>query len=64
MKVQGKEPVGVMDIGSNSVRLVVFEGASRNPLTVFNEKGLAGIGRHIVSTGKLDEEGTARALGV
>ena len=33
-------PVAVLDIGSNSVRLVVFEGAKRNPVPLFNEKVL------------------------
>ena len=39
------EPVGVIDIGSNSVRLVVYEGPSRAPLPLFNEKVLCGLGR-------------------
>jgi exopolyphosphatase / guanosine-5'-triphosphate,3'-diphosphate pyrophosphatase len=31
-------PVAVVDIGSNSVRLVVYEGATRAPTPLFNEK--------------------------
>ena len=38
-------PVGVIDIGSNSVRLVVYEGLTRSPTPIFNEKVLAGLGR-------------------
>ena len=53
---------GVIDIGSNSVRLVVFEAASRNPITLFNEKSICAIGRNMVSTGMLDAEGMALAL--
>jgi exopolyphosphatase/guanosine-5'-triphosphate,3'-diphosphate pyrophosphatase len=53
---------GVIDIGSNSVRLVVFEAASRNPITLFNEKSICAIGRNMVSTGLLDAEGMALAL--
>ena len=30
---------GIVDLGSNSVRLVVFEGRSRNPQAIFNEIG-------------------------
>ncbi len=56
------KPFGVVDIGSNSVRLVVFERISRNPWLRFNEKVICGIGRSLVSTGHLDEEGSARAL--
>lgn len=53
---------GVIDIGSNSVRLVVFEAASRNPVTLFNEKSICAIGRNMVTTGKLHAEGMAMAL--
>ena len=35
-------PVAVIDIGSNSVRLVVYEGLTRSPTPIFNEKVLAG----------------------
>ncbi len=56
------KPIAVIDIGSNSVRLVVYDGTSRNPIPIFNEKVLAGLGRNIGSTGRLDEEGMRRAL--
>jgi exopolyphosphatase/guanosine-5'-triphosphate,3'-diphosphate pyrophosphatase len=54
--------MGVVDIGSNSVRLVVYEGAVRSPTPIFNEKVLCGLGREIASTGRLDEESVRRAL--
>jgi exopolyphosphatase/guanosine-5'-triphosphate,3'-diphosphate pyrophosphatase len=56
------EPIGVIDIGSNSVRLVVYEGAVRAPTPVFNEKVLCGLGRSVASTGSLDQEAVERAL--
>jgi exopolyphosphatase/guanosine-5'-triphosphate,3'-diphosphate pyrophosphatase len=56
------EPLGVVDIGSNSVRLVVYEGAVRSPTPIFNEKVLCGLGREIASTGRLDEASVKRAL--
>ena len=56
------EPMGVVDIGSNSVRLVVYEGAVRSPTPIFNEKVLCGLGRGIASTGRLDEDSVKRAL--
>src|SRR5262245_14534056 len=46
-------PVAVIDIGSNSVRLVVYEGLTRSPTPIFNEKMLAGLGREVQSTGLL-----------
>ena len=54
--------MGVIDIGSNSVRLVVYEGAVRAPVPIFNEKVLAGLGRNVASKGELEREGVARSL--
>jgi exopolyphosphatase/guanosine-5'-triphosphate,3'-diphosphate pyrophosphatase len=56
------EPIGVIDIGSNSVRLVVYEGAVRAPTPLFNEKVLCGLGKSIASTGKLGTDAIDRAL--
>ena len=55
-------PVAVVDIGSNSVRLVVYEGATRAPTPLFNEKVLCGLGRSIATTGRLGADAVARAL--
>ena len=55
-------PVAVVDIGSNSVRLVVYDGLRRSPAPVFNEKILCGLGRGVATKGKLGEEGMSRAL--
>jgi len=55
-------PVAIVDIGSNSVRLVVYSAASRIPSVIFNEKVMAGLGRELARTGALDEEAQARAL--
>ena len=56
------EPIGVIDIGSNSVRLVVYEGLSRSPTPLFNEKILCGLGKSIASKGRLGAEAKDRAL--
>jgi exopolyphosphatase / guanosine-5'-triphosphate,3'-diphosphate pyrophosphatase len=56
------EPIGVIDIGSNSVRLVVYEGAVRSPTPLFNEKVLCGLGRTVATTGSLAQEAVDRAL--
>ena len=58
-------PVAVIDIGSNSVRLVVYEGVTRSPTPLFNEKMLAGLGREVQSKGLLaaDAVGTWRRRG-
>jgi exopolyphosphatase/guanosine-5'-triphosphate,3'-diphosphate pyrophosphatase len=55
---------GIVDLGSNSVRLVVYEGHARNPVPIFNEKAVLRLGRGLDSTGLLNEEGVAQALTV
>lgn len=54
--------VGVIDVGSNSIRMVVFDGAARSPAYFFNEKLMCGLGRGLAETGMLDPEGRARAV--
>lgn len=54
--------VGVVDVGSNSVRMVVFDGAARSPAYFFNEKVMAGLGSGMAETGRLNPEGRVRAL--
>lgn len=61
-RLKNRRPLSVIDIGSNSIRLVVFEGLARSPTMLFNEKMLAGLGRGIVSTGKLDPDGVSRSM--
>lgn len=57
-----RAPVAIIDIGSNSVRLVVYSGDKRIPSVIFNEKVMAGLGRDMGETGALGEEAQARAL--
>jgi exopolyphosphatase/guanosine-5'-triphosphate,3'-diphosphate pyrophosphatase len=54
--------VAVIDIGSNSIRLVVYESMARSLVTVFNEKTLCGLGREVQSTGLLAPDAVAKAL--
>lgn len=56
------ERVGVVDIGSNSVRLVIFDGAARSPAYFYNEKIMCGLGAGLSDTGKLNPKGRTRAL--
>ncbi len=52
----------VVDLGSNSVRLVVYEGLSRNPMSIFNEKAVLRLGRGLQATGMLNPDGMAQAM--
>lgn len=53
---------GVVDLGSNSVRLVVYEGETRNPTVIFNEKAVLRLGQGLQETGRLNDSGVAQAL--
>jgi exopolyphosphatase/guanosine-5'-triphosphate,3'-diphosphate pyrophosphatase len=52
----------VVDLGSNSVRLVVYEGLGRNPMSIFNEKAVLRLGRGLQATGLLDPDGMGQAV--
>ena len=54
--------VGVVDVGSNSVRMVVFDGAARSPAYFYNEKVMCALGTGLGDTGRLHPEGRERAL--
>lgn len=53
----------VIDVGSNSVRLVIYTVDGRALWTVYNEKVVAGLGRDLPTTGRLSREGAVSALG-
>lgn len=54
--------IAVIDIGSNSVRMVVFKGLRRNPKIIFNERVLCGLGKQVSSHGKMGEDAMIMAL--
>jgi len=53
--------IAVLDIGSNSVRMVIYDGFARVPFPLFNEKVACGLGRGLAQTGRLSPEGVALA---
>ena len=55
-------PIAIVDVGSNSVRLVVYEGLTRSPRPIFNEKSLCALGKGVATTGKLPRAGIDKAL--
>ncbi|MQY42844.1 exopolyphosphatase [Epibacterium sp. SM1969] len=60
--VRALSRVGVVDVGSNSVRMVVFDGAARSPAYFFNEKIMCALGAGLSETGHLNPTGRVRAL--
>ncbi len=61
-RLPGIAPVSVIDIGSNSVRVVIYEGLSRAPTMLFNEKVLCGLGKGLGSSGRMDADAVERSL--
>jgi exopolyphosphatase/guanosine-5'-triphosphate,3'-diphosphate pyrophosphatase len=53
---------GIIDIGSNSIRLVVYQGAERAPTQIFNEKLMVGLGSSLATTGNIEKKAYARGL--
>ena len=63
MKIKRRqEPVGIVDIGSNSIRLCVYDGAARVPVPLFNEKAVCALGLGLGQSGRLNPEGVEQAL--
>ena len=63
-KIAGAEPLGaIIDIGSNTVRLVIYGGPPRAPITLFNEKVVARLGRDLDVNGTLADEAVDLAMG-
>jgi exopolyphosphatase/guanosine-5'-triphosphate,3'-diphosphate pyrophosphatase len=57
-----RQPVAVIDMGSNSVRLVIYEGIARSPTPLYQEKVMCGLGRALNRTNRLSAEAIPRAL--
>lgn len=61
-RIKGAKPVAVLDIGSNSVRLVVYERHARALTPLYNEKSSCALGRGVGQTGRLADANVAQAL--
>lgn len=57
-----KKYVAVLDIGSNAVRLVVYDGLNRAPVKIHNERNVCSLGADLAVTGKLNPEGVRKAF--
>lgn len=61
-RLPGIQPIAIIDIGSNSVRIVIYEGLLRAPTVLFNEKISCGLGKGVALTGQMDQTAVDRAL--
>jgi len=60
--MSSSSPVAIVDIGSNSVRLVAYQGLARALTPIFNEKTMCALGRGVVTTRRLPQDGVDKAL--
>jgi exopolyphosphatase/guanosine-5'-triphosphate,3'-diphosphate pyrophosphatase len=58
----GHTRMGIIDIGSNSIRLVIYDGPARIPAALFNEKVMAGLGKGVSRDGTIDADSMDRAV--
>jgi exopolyphosphatase/guanosine-5'-triphosphate,3'-diphosphate pyrophosphatase len=49
--------IGIIDIGSNSIRLVIYDQQKRSPVPIYNEKVMCALGKGLASSGMLNPEG-------
>ncbi|NBO18322.1 MAG: hypothetical protein EBV03_03680, partial [Proteobacteria bacterium] len=55
--------IGIIDIGSNSIRLVIYDQLKRCPVPIYNEKVMCALGKGLAATGVLNPEGVEMARG-
>jgi len=53
--------IGIIDIGSNSIRLVVYDQQKRSPVAIYNEKVMCALGKGLATTGMLNPDGVELA---
>lgn len=53
--------IAIIDIGSNSIRLVVYDQQKRAPVPIYNEKVMCGLGKGLAISGVLNPEGVEQA---
>jgi exopolyphosphatase/guanosine-5'-triphosphate,3'-diphosphate pyrophosphatase len=61
-KSRSNQRTAIVDIGSNSIRLVVYQGPARVPAILFNEKVMAGLGKELATTGAIADDSMALAV--
>src|SRR5882757_9453094 len=53
--------IAIIDIGSNSIRLVVYDQQKRSPVSIYNEKVMCGLGKGLAASGVLNPDGVVQA---
>ncbi len=61
-RIKGHLPVAVLDIGSNSIRMVIYEHQTRALTPLYNEKSACALGQGVALSGLLNEDNMQKAL--
>jgi len=54
----------IIDLGSNSIRMLIYDNLLNSQIPIFNEKAICELGKNLDKTGKLDPKGSDFALSV
>jgi len=54
----------IIDLGSNSIRMLIYDNLLNSQIPIFNEKAICELGKNLDKTGKLDPKGSEFALSV
>src|SRR5271169_7232453 len=57
-----RPPYAIVDIGSNSIRLMVYDQLGRAPMPRFNEKSLCRLAEGLAQTGAIAPDGFRRTV--
>ncbi len=62
--LKARKPVAIIDIGSNSIRLVIYENLTRSLTPLYNEKSVCSLGKGVALLGSMNASNVAKALKV
>ena len=59
-----KSKQAIIDLGSNSVRMLIYDDFKISPIPVFNEKAVCKLGKNLDKSKKLNPDGIKSSLKV
>ena len=63
-KIFSAKKEAVIDLGSNSIRMLIYEDFEKSQIPIFNEKAVCSLGNSLELTGKLDPLGVQYSISV
>ena len=63
-KIFSSKKEAVIDLGSNSIRMLIYENFEKSQIPIFNEKAVCSLGDSLELTGKLNPIGVQYSISV